>query len=527
MAVRTTVKIDGDSSSAVGEVYRLRDALKSVGLAANDFAGGAAKITLGMLGAESAVAVARMGMQSLRDGVKAYVAVNDEAAEAIAALNARALESRIALGEMVLGAGNAQIIAGALAKTMDDLSRALGDNAGAQAVVRQGLALLLDAFGAVADVAAIAAVGVGSLKLAFIAMGGAVEIATGSIYTLGTAIVEGLMYPVEAVAHGVEGLVIGMDRLGQAVGGQAAQITGDVRRGVEGLGATVTAAREALSENRRAAVESVVVSAQAMDDALQRAGDETRVAFERIAQLGTDAHETADAVRAGTIAIDTQAVALTGMAAAAKEASGALAALDAVQIKAKLVVDPDFGGGGFKAAAALEAQKALDFAAGEAMRAAAAEAAAERIRLAAEAEAAAYQRRLDAAKSTGAALGEALATGVAAQRGATQQIVAIIARELQARITAAIAASAIFGATPGGQFAAAALVAAIGVATSALTSIGGRAGGRGGGGGGGAPTQTINVSVYGGSGGGMPGDDFVDAVVNAVQQGVRRGMVMA
>lgn len=518
MAVRTTVKIDGDASSAVGEVYRLRDALRSVGVVANDFAGGAAKITFGMLGAESAVAVARMGMQSLREGVKAYVAVNDEAAEAIAALNARALESRIALGEMVLGAGNAQVIAGAFAKTMDDLSRALGDNAGAQAVVRQGLALLLDAFGAVADVAAIASLGIGTLKLAFIALGGSVEIATGSIYTIGTAFLEGLLYPVEAVAHGVEGLVVGMDRLGQAVGGQAAQITGDVRRGVEGLGATVTAAREALSENRRAAVESVVVSARAMDDALGRAGDEIQSTFERLAQLGTDAHETADAVRAGTIAIDTQAVALTGMATAAKEASAALASLSDVQIKAKLVIEPPAAGDAEKVAAALESQKAVAFASAEAARAAAAESAAERIRIAAEAEQAAMERRAEVAQRTGTAIGESLAIAVTAQRDATRAIIATIVRETQARITAAIAQSVLLNATPGGQAFGAALVAAIGVAAGQLAQIGGGGGGRGGGGG--APQQVINVTV---TGGGSGDDDFIRRVTDAVATGARRG----
>jgi hypothetical protein len=132
------------------------------------------------------------------------------------------------------------------------------------------------------------------------------------------------------------------------------------------------------------------------------------------------------------------------------------------------------------------------------------------------------QRRAEVMQSTGATVGEALSIAVGQQRRASQQIIAVISRELTARIIAATATAGIFAATPGGQFFAAALGAAITSAGAALSQLGG-------GGGGGRKSRTsgatsigaVNVNVYNQGGGGL--DPRV--IRSAVEEGIRRGTI--
>ena len=534
MTVRTTIKIDGDSSDAVAAVNGVSTAFRAAAPPVESFTRGALKMTAGVLGAESAVAGLRLVVHSLGESVRAYAESNDAAGEAFSILGGHVDQARVRLGEFIIGGGNAEIVAGALATTIDRLSLAMGGAEGAQSAVRTSLAALLDVMATGAQVVALGEWAYGTMRATLAGLIRVQESAAAGVTYLGTVILDALLVPVDAVTSSIRGLAGGLAAMGGVIGGPVAEVTRTISDAWVDMDSQVGAVRDRLDALSETMGRGVVGAFDGLGGELMQIGQQTEDAFARWGQLGDDIRATADAVRDGTAALaadDTVRRASTAGIAAQTEAVNAAtlarSALTAEEIKAKMLAIPTVSGDGAKSAAALEAQKAAAAAAADMARAASAEAAAARIQAALDAEAAAYQRRVDAAQGTGAAVGEALATGVAAQRGATQQIVAIIARELQARITAAIAASAIFGATPGGQFAAAALVAAIGVATSALTSIGGRAGGRGGGGGGGAPTQTINVSVYGGSGGGMPGDDFVDAVVNAVQQGVRRGMVMA
>jgi len=533
MTVRTTIKIDGDSSDAVAAVNGVSAAFRAAAPPVESFTRGALKMTAGVLGAESAVAGLRLVVHSLGESVRAYAASNDEAAQSFAILGGHVDAARVRVGEFIIGGGNAEIIAGALATTIDRLSLAMEGAAGVQSAVRVSLAALLDVMATGAQVVALGELAYGTMRVTLAGLIRVQESAAAATSWLGSAFLNDLMIPVDAVTTSLAVLTSGLARVGAAIGGPAEAATrglADAFGAVDSRVEEVRARIDAFSDTMR---RGVVGSFDGLGAELMQIGQETEDAFVRWGQLGEDLRQTADSVRDGTAALAaddavrrTSTAGVAAQTEALKAATSARAALTAEEIKAKMLAVPTVSGDA-KGAAALEAQKAAAAAIADQQRAASAEAAAARIQAALDAEAAAYQRRVDAAQSAGAAVGEALATGVAAQRGATQQIVAIIARELQARITAAIAASAIFGATPGGQFAAAALVAAIGVATSALTSIGGRAGGRGGSAGGGAPTQTINVSVYGGAGGALPSDDFVDAVVNAVQQGVRRGMVMA
>ena len=220
--------------------------------------------------------------------------------------------------------------------------------------------------------------------------------------------------------------------------------------------------------------------------------------------------EIGDGARDGTIALRGQRQEIERTGTAATTAAEALAVLDAKQTAAA------------EHAAQLSEAKAARIAAAEALAAEAAAASAERQRMAEEALAAAAERRAEVMRSTGAAVGESLALAVSAQRDSSRQIVAIIARELQARIAAALGASALLSATPGGQFAAAAIIAAIGVATSQLASIGGGGGRRGGGGGGGTSIGAVNVTVQA-TNGAAPMDER--ALAAAVEDGVRRGTI--
>lgn len=510
MAVRTTVKIDGDSSDAVAAVRTLGASFRAASAPVNEFAATSLKMTAGVLGAESAMAGLRIVVHSLAESVRAYSATNDEAASAFAALDGRVKAARISIGEMIAGGGNAQVMAGALTESIDALTVSLGGMVGAQQAVRSGLALLMDGMGIAAETLALLRGMWGGLQIAIITAERAQQSLAAGTTALGLTLIDALVAPVDLVVSGLRTMVEAMGSIpGVNLGGAVESLRG-LETGVDGARERIQALRDTMARGVTQAWDGYRADVDASAEA-------TVAAVSRIGELGARMHETADAVRAGTITIDAATVSLGGMATAAKEASGALVALSDVQIKAKLVIAPDLSGDARKAAAALEAQKALDFAAGEAMRAAAAEAAAERIRLAAEAEQAAMERRAEVMRSTGAAFGEALAVGVSAQRDATRSIVSIIIRETQARIAAALAQSAILAATPGGQFAAAAIGAAVAFASSQLQQIGGAGGGRGGGG---AVQQTINVTV---TGGGASDDEFLRRVTDAVATGARRG----
>ena len=86
MTVRTTIKIDGDSSDAVAAVNGVSTAFRAASPPVESFTRGALKMTAGVLGAESAVAGLRLVVHSLGESVRAYAESNDAAGEAFSIL---------------------------------------------------------------------------------------------------------------------------------------------------------------------------------------------------------------------------------------------------------------------------------------------------------------------------------------------------------------------------------------------------------------------------------------------------------
>ena len=523
MTVRTTVKIDGDSTDAVRAVNNVSQAIRAASAPALRFAGDTLRMTAAVLGAESAVAGLRIALHSIVSAAREYAASNEEAAAAFGALAERSQEARLRIGEMVVGGDNARIMAGALSATLDDLTGALGGTAGAQAIVRAGLADLL-------DVASVGVEVVGALRRGFDLFRAALVIAarvqeafaSGAI-TLGSALMDWLLAPVEAVTQSLRVLFTGLDRAGQFLGGRAAEATRGLADAMGAADDSVDQLRQRLGALAGANLRGVTGAFDGLGDELLAMDAASQATYRSTRELAAGLADTAAGVRDGSIAIEGQTAALRGQAAAAKEASAALAALSAEQIKAKLIQPGELGDA--KGAQALQAQKAADLAALaalDAQRAAAAEDAARRISEALALEQASMQRRMDVARETGDAVARALAAGVSGQRDASRQIVAIIADELRKRIVAAIATSTLLAATPGGQALAGFLAAAVGTAAAALTQIGGRGGGGASGGSAAAPPVNVTVNYTGQQ---APSNEFVAAVVDAVQRGTRRGMV--
>lgn len=503
MSVETTVRIKGDSTQAQAAVRGIADRMGDMGRAAVRGALDTAKMTAAVLGAESVVAGLRKALDGARAGVRDYLDANDEAAERVAALGEQFRATRMQIGEYVLGGENAAVITGTLSGVLAELTSTSSGTVAAQEAVRQAVAGAVSAMSIAVDVAANVRAGLASVQVVAIQVGGAIE-QVGRRFDLFTTQIA------SAIANNLAPAL-------RAVGLGSSELEGRAR----GLAASVEAQRRAIvdaSAAQAASIDAVRASAGAtvdrlreMSDSLFRLADGARTGDNAALSLRRQIDDVESSARRATAAV------VDLKAAAAVEAAGLASRQKADEIAAKERAAAD--------AAALASQRKAD---SIAALAAAEQAAREASIRAAEEQAARLEeldrRRAESARQAGAAVGESLAIAVSQQRDASQQITAIIARELQARITAAIASAAIFSATPGGQFAGAAIGAAAAFALGQLAQIGGGGGGGRGGGGRTSPTigsLTVNVQAQGGAGGGLD----VDAITAAVEDGVRRGTI--
>lgn len=558
--METKIKISGDSQDAVSAVAAVKNAMKAAtasaaelarasvagmrdtvtslraGVTAQEgFARGALKMTAGVLGAESAMAGMRLAVHALGASVREYIATNEEASAQFAALGDHAAQLRQRFGELVAGGENARVITGALAASMDALRASLANTDATQRIVRASLAALIDGFATAVQVVGLAQIAWGSMQVALTAARGAMEVWIAGFAQFGAAMMNLMIAPIEAVTQSLRTMVNALASVGERMGGRAAEVTRGLADAFGAADDRVSALRDSFAE---VALDTDLV-ARTMASARAEIALVSSTAFDgaaTTAQLAQTLRETADATRDGTIASIEYTAALATETSGARAAAEAVIALTAAEAKREANSALRRGGigqTGDKDAAALASLKqaardaeAVAIETADARRASSAELASQRIAAALALEEAAMQRRRDVAQSSGASLGEALALGVSAQKQASQQMIGIVMREVQARIAAAVATSALASATPGGQFIAAALVAAIGVATSQLAAIGASSGGAGGGGRGGGSTTNYAPSItvnYQSTGGGTRSD--AEEIARAVEDAQRRGMM--
>ncbi len=510
--VGATITIRGDSRDAQQAVTAVSRDLREMGRTALGAAGQTVRMSAAILGAESVVAGLRLALQSATQGVRDWLAANDEASAAMATAGDALTTFRAQLGEVVLGGGNAEVAAGALVAVLDELTLSSEGAAQGQALVRSAIAGVLDVTALGIDVLAGARVAWGGLQAAVAIASRGLESFVSVAGTVGAALLDAMVVPLDLVVTGLASVTSGIARLGSVVGGPVERATAGLADGFASVSGSIDDARARIQNFRDTSARGITGAFDGLTSELAGIGEATAASFGGMTDFADRLRDIGDGARDGTIALRGQRQEIERTGTAATTATEALAVLDAKQAAAA------------EHAAQLSEMKAARIAAAEALAAEAAAASAERQRMAEEALAAAAERRAEVMRSTGAAVGESLALAVSAQRDSSRQIVAIIARELQARIAAALGASALLSATPGGQFAAAAIIAAIGVATSQLASIGGGGGRRGGGGGGGGGTSigAVNVTVQA-TNGAAPMDER--ALAAAVEDGVRRGTI--
>lgn len=529
-----TVKITGESRGAVDAVNRLSGAFRSAGSSAGGMVRETFKMSAAIVGAGSVVEGMRKAIELARRSITDYAATNEEAANGLAALSDRASVFRQRIGEIVLGGDNARVTVGALIGVMDSLGVALGDVEGQQAGFRNGLAAAIGGMASAMRAAAFLRESFTVLQQGIAIASVALESVASVSTAIGITVLRHLVRPFTLVSAAIRGLLETASSLSSFLPGEMGRSIESATARLAGFAGGLADTDAAAAEMARTMARGGVAAAEGLGQQLTDIGEAGANASRTLLTMGDSLDVVAEGTRNATIGaegyVQTQEVATSSTqrsTEATLEQIKALAGLDHArnQQSAKLAIIAEFEA---KQAALSEQatneseRKAEEMSAAEMraeeMRVAMADAAAERM----QAEVDAMQRRAQVARETGEATAQALGIAVRAQKGASQAIVGIIADELRNRIIAAVAASKILGATPGGQFFAGALIGATILASQALRSIGGNRGGGGGGsesGGGGGGAISINTINVTSAGGGAVGQDIVSAIKEARRRG--------
>lgn len=516
-----TLKIKGDSTDARQAVGQLTGSLRGMGSTALRASGDVLKMTAAVLGAESAVAGLRMIFNGAKEGLREYVEANEDARQALGGVGEALSGVRQQIGAVILGGENAAIVSGLLATAVDALTLSNDDLADAQQFVRRTLAAVIDAAAVAVDVVAVLRTAWGGLRVAVIATSAVLESILSAIGFVTASLIDGLGRALLFVVDGFELAAESAARVTGAIPGVGSAAQG----AAEFLNGATDAMGESLDRVRQhafAAQEGIGQAFRDMRPEIEAVAAETQQASASIAGLADRMRNLADDTRSGAIAQRALRGEIEQTAAAAQRAAvggGASAAQSALQEALAAAAAEQAA----KEAAIAEQRanfsqaKADQMIAAEEAIVAAREAALVRQQEIDAALAASLERRAEIARSSGEAIGESLAVAVQGQRDASKQIIAIIARELAARISAAVATAGIFAATPGGQFAAAAIGAAVTAAAATLSQIGGGGGGRRERQSAGTSIGSVNVTIQGGT---AMTQREIEA---AVTEGVRRG----
>ena len=528
-----TVKITGESRGAVDSVNRLSSAFRNAGSSAGGMVRETFKMSAAIVGAGSVVEGMRKAIELARLSITEYAATNEEASDGLAALSDRASVFRQRIGEVVLGGDNARVTVGALIGVMDSLGGSLGSVEEQQAAFRNGLAAAIDGMASAMRAAA-------HLRESFTVLQQGIAIASvalesvASVSTaIGITVLRTLVRPFTFVSIAIRGLLETASSLASFLPGEMGRSIEEATARMAGFAGGLADADAAAAEMARTMARGGVAAADGLGQRLTDIDAAGASASRTLLTMADSLDVVADATRNGTIGAEgyaraeddttsstrrsteatlEQIKALAGLDHARNQQSGKLAIIAEFEAKQAALADQATN----EALRKSEEMSAAEMRAEE-MRVAMADAAAERM----QAEVDAMQRRAQVARETGEATAQALGIAVRAQKGASQAIVGIIADELRNRIIAAVAASKILAATPGGQFFAGALIGATILASQALRSIGGNRGGGGGsesgsGGGGAISINTINVTS---AGGGAVGQDIVSAIKEARRRG--------
>jgi len=529
MTVRTKVQIDGDSQKAKAAVNGLSDRIRAFAQTSIRAAGSTARMTAAVLGAESVVAGLRLAMNQVRTGITDYLATNTEAEERVGALGERFASLRTRIGEYILGGENAAVITGTLTGALDLMTGGADNAARGQYAVRTAIAAAVDAMGIALRVVAALRLAWGGLQVAVAVAGRTFEALSSVSLALGALLLDRVALPISFVVDGLRLVALAAARLGEVVGGPVGRATAGLADGLTGVSDSIRDARQQMRDfagsSLRGAASAfdglgtqiggivtatgdAVLGLDNMAGGMERLADETRSGESALRSTRREIEATAAAAVAAQRALSSQATggASAAIATAMEQARAALAA------KESALAEQAGNESERKAERMIAAEESITMA----REAALARAAEQEARFAEIA-----QRRAEVMQSTGATVGEALSIAVGQQKRASQQIIAVITRELTARIIAATAAAGIFAATPGGQFFAAALGAAITSAGAALSQLGGGGGGRKSRTSGATSIGAVNVNVYNQGGGGL--DPRV--IRSAVEEGIRRGTI--
>jgi hypothetical protein len=530
VTTRTKVQIDGDSTKAKAAVNGLSDRIRAMARTSLQAAGSTARMTAAVLGAESVVAGLRLAMNQVRTGITDYLATNAEAEERVGALGDRFGALRARIGEYILGGENAAVITGTLTGALDLMTGGADNAARGQHAVRTAIAAVVDAMGIALRVVSALRLAWGGLQVAIAVAGRTFEAIQNVSLALGISLLDYVVRPIALVVDGLRLVAVGAARLGEVVGGPVERATAGLADGMTGLTDSIRDTRQQLHDLRASSLRGAasafdglgtqidgiveatgdaVLGLDNMAGGMARLADETRSGASALRSTRREIEQTAAAAVAAQRSLANQATggASSAIATAMEQARAALAA------KETALSEQASNESERKAARMIAAEESIT---------AAREAALLRASEQEERLAALAQKRAEVMQSTGATIGESLAIAVGQQQRASQQIIAVISRELTARIIAATAAAGIFAATPGGQFFAAALGAAVTSAGAALAQLGG--GGNKGRKSRSAGTSigSVNVNVYnqGGSGGLDP-----RVIRSAVEEGIRRGTI--
>lgn len=152
MAQEETVGVGGDSREAVSALERLRDKAVQVSRSLGSMAAEATLTGLAVVGLDNVVAVLQRTVQFANDSITAFVETNRAAGVAANSTSQAYRSFQVAVGNAALGSGNADIIFGALNRTLGQMSVSVAQNEEQlQALTREAMADALEVLAATAD----------------------------------------------------------------------------------------------------------------------------------------------------------------------------------------------------------------------------------------------------------------------------------------------------------------------------------------------------------------------------------------
>lgn len=520
-----TVDIQGDSRDAQRAMRDLRQSVERLGGELNGQVRSATKFGLAVFGfGEAAESVRRLVDLSKRS-VQAYGEANAEVAGLIAGTAERFDELGAAIGRAIVGGDQAGETFSALQGVAVELTNAVRDNEAAiGSLARNAIAGFIDVVGVAIRLGVAFANGVDGLRIA--ALGAAVGISQ-----LGLAVADGVLGTVQAASRAIRDLLQNLEsvietsaRVARGLGrdGLADQLDGVLSR-INGM----TAGANRFTTDLQGMRNSIRDTRDALADGLNREIEDLTARVgqrEEYVRLAETLGDLADQYREGAITVEAYTAATREATAATAELDKVAIALEATRERENAAANAAFE----KSQQLIRLQIESEMELARARKAAEAERGEEAARKLEDQQAAA--EALAAANRELAAtyydIGQAVGDGT---DSITQATTKAAADQLRALILRYIGEAAALGAV-GRVGASIALGAAVGLMQRSLSKLGGggSAAASGAVGLSGSNTtrtvQNINVSVAQTNGMGA-GVDTTRAIADAVNQGVRRGLI--